>query len=259
MTPYDRRVERARILRVREAIALLEKNPAYPSAIVQIGDKSKQLGDSISEEAKCFGSQARMEYLVKMFDISAQAFLRLVSDLETQKAFTALLDDCFRQAWERYIGYPFDNVPPIGDAARPIEQRVRYWALEGLRRLDTSRRVPEPSNPEPSMESPDERKEPAQDPRFHSAHTAVHTVVFPTPRPARAARLPSTVTSHIAVRRMEAYMSQKGIGQTEFAIQAGTTDRTLRTFRKTGKVRRDIFDGIAKAMGVTKEDLLKSD
>jgi hypothetical protein len=74
----------------------------------------------------------------------------------------------------------------------------------------------------------------------------------------RMKRMPATITSPIAARRMESYMASKGIGQTEFAVQIGTTDRTLRTFSKTGKVRRDIFNCIAQAMGTTKAELLKS-
>jgi hypothetical protein len=74
--------------------------------------------------------------------------------------------------------------------------------------------------------------------------------------PAQNRRLPSTVTSEIAARRMEAYMTSNAIGQTEFAGSVGTTDRTLRAFRKTGKVRRNIFDAIARAMGTTREALL---
>jgi len=72
-----------------------------------------------------------------------------------------------------------------------------------------------------------------------------------------AGRLMATIQSPTAARRMEAYLRCCGIGQTEFANRVGTTDRTLRTFRKTGKVRRDIFEAIAKAMGTTKEALLK--
>ena len=75
--------------------------------------------------------------------------------------------------------------------------------------------------------------------------------------PARHRRLPATVTSSLAARRMEAYLESTGKGQTEFAGAAQTTDRTLRSFRATGRVRRDIFDAIAKAMGTTREALLK--
>jgi hypothetical protein len=71
-------------------------------------------------------------------------------------------------------------------------------------------------------------------------------------------RLSATVMSPTAARKMEAFLA-KGIGQTELAIQAGTTDRTLRNFRRTGKIRRDLLDGIAKAMGTTRNELLKPD
>jgi hypothetical protein len=71
--------------------------------------------------------------------------------------------------------------------------------------------------------------------------------------------LNATVTSERAARRLEAYLRKEGIGATDFANQCGTTDRTLREFRRTGKVRRDIFNAIAEAMGTTREALLKPD
>lgn len=70
-------------------------------------------------------------------------------------------------------------------------------------------------------------------------------------------RLSATVSSPQAARRMERYLQEKGMGLTDFAGNAQTTDRTLRSFRKTGKVRRDIFRSIAKAMGITPDELLR--
>jgi hypothetical protein len=69
-------------------------------------------------------------------------------------------------------------------------------------------------------------------------------------------RLRATVFNKFAARRMEAYMESHG-GQTAFATKVGTTDRTLRSFRKTGRVRLDIFKAIAGAMGTTPDELLK--
>jgi hypothetical protein len=46
------------------------------------------------------------------------------------------------------------------------------------------------------------------------------------------------------------------LGYTEFAITVGTTDRTLRNFRRTGVIKRAIFIEIAKAMHTTREELL---
>ena len=73
----------------------------------------------------------------------------------------------------------------------------------------------------------------------------------------QSTRLESAITSSVAVRRLEAYLKSGVVSQTEFATKAGTTDRTIREFRRTGKVRRSIFDQIAKAMGLTREELLK--
>jgi DNA-binding Xre family transcriptional regulator len=71
-------------------------------------------------------------------------------------------------------------------------------------------------------------------------------------------RLKATITSVEAARRMNAYLDSKKIGLTEFATRVGITDRTLRSFRKTGKIRRDLFDSIAKEMGMTRDELLKA-
>lgn len=46
--------------------------------------------------------------------------------------------------------------------------------------------------------------------------------------------------------------------QEDFAALANTTTRTLLSFRKTGKVRKAIFGDIAKAMGITHDDLMNS-
>jgi hypothetical protein len=75
--------------------------------------------------------------------------------------------------------------------------------------------------------------------------------INPTPE-----RFTGIVISPSAARKLETFIRSKGMGFTEFANQAGTTDRTIRSFRKTGKVRRDIFHGIAKAIGLKPEDLI---
>jgi hypothetical protein len=65
------------------------------------------------------------------------------------------------------------------------------------------------------------------------------------------------VFSPIAARRMTEYIDSSGSTLSKFAEQVKTTPRTLRRFRKTGKVQRVILDAIAGAMGSTREALLK--
>ncbi len=79
-----------------------------------------------------------------------------------------------------------------------------------------------------------------------------------SPRLTPPKRLTSMISSPTAARRLEAYLESKPLMDlTDFAIQSHTSDRTLRSFRKTGRVRRDIFEDIARAMGTTPEELLK--
>jgi hypothetical protein len=80
---------------------------------------------------------------------------------------------------------------------------------------------------------------------------------LPDSRGPEKKRFGSTVTSPLAARKLEAFVESKGMGFTQFAIQASTTDRTIREFRRTGKVRRDIFQSIARVMGLKPGDLLK--
>jgi hypothetical protein len=71
-----------------------------------------------------------------------------------------------------------------------------------------------------------------------------------------AKKTKGTLYSPAAVAKLEAYVKKRGMSYTEFATEARTSDKTLRGFRKTSRVRRYVFDGIAKAMGLTREQLL---
>ena len=75
--------------------------------------------------------------------------------------------------------------------------------------------------------------------------------------PIRSDRMPFTVHSPVAVERIEAFMDKKGFTQTEFAIQANTTDKTISKIRKTALIKRSMLYGIAKTLGITREELLK--
>jgi hypothetical protein len=75
--------------------------------------------------------------------------------------------------------------------------------------------------------------------------------------PAARQRMSATVHSPSAARKMVEYMNAKGMNQTEFSIQAKTTDKTIRKFRQTGKIKGSILAGIASAMGISREQLLQ--
>jgi hypothetical protein len=59
-----------------------------------------------------------------------------------------------------------------------------------------------------------------------------------------------------AVERVEEYVRVHGLNYTEFANQAKTSDKTLRSFRTNKRIRSSVLDGIANAMGLTREKLI---
>ncbi len=88
----------------------------------------------------------------------------------------------------------------------------------------------------------------------------ITVTIQPTEAPGQPARkqrrAPATVNSLHAAHRMEAFIEARGMKQADFARRAKTSERTILSFRRTGKVRKDIFRDIATAMGTTAEILL---
>ena len=72
-------------------------------------------------------------------------------------------------------------------------------------------------------------------------------------------RLPQSIGTPEAVNAAMAYMGSKGLTETQFGNQFQSTDRTVRNFRKTGKMRRSTFEAMATSMGLTIEQLLRGE
>lgn len=71
--------------------------------------------------------------------------------------------------------------------------------------------------------------------------------------------VPRSVGSPEAVAAVKEYIQARGLSQTEFSIEAGVSERTLRSFLASGKMRRSSLDGVARAMDLTLEQLLRGE
>lgn len=81
-----------------------------------------------------------------------------------------------------------------------------------------------------------------------------------SPRPGtKPKRLPRSIGTPEAVNAALAYMESKGLTETQFGNQFQSTDRTVRSFRKSGKLRRSTFEAMAESMGLTIEQLLRGE
>ena len=133
-----------------KAAALLELNPDFPGARIQAHDEEKIIEDNAVEEIKELGSGPRLEHFLKILDARGRAYLRLVTSLESQKAFAKIMEDFGRQGWFQFSGIPIESVPPLSPSAtlRPplllqrerFLERVDFWGMEGYRRLDSLRK-----------------------------------------------------------------------------------------------------------------------
>jgi hypothetical protein len=66
-------------------------------------------------------------------------------------------------------------------------------------------------------------------------------------------RIGRSIHSEKAAQRMEAYIQDKGITQTQFSVAVNADTKTLYRFRRTGKVEKSVAKRIAEAMGITLE------
>jgi hypothetical protein len=68
-----------------------------------------------------------------------------------------------------------------------------------------------------------------------------------------------SVGSPQAVKACERYMDTKGLTQAKFGESFGTTDRTVRKFLASGKMKKALFRTMAESMGLSPEQLRRGE
>jgi hypothetical protein len=142
MGQHERRPPQAWHRALRGAVKTLQSIPEFADVQVQVADGTEQIRKSMAADAPNRGSDARMQHLVQMFNVYCGEYLRLVRDLETQKAYEIMLAEYFCRAWEDFTGFGFESVRPYGNKSEPLTDRIRYWTMEGYRKIASlSRKV----------------------------------------------------------------------------------------------------------------------
>jgi hypothetical protein len=88
--------------------------------------------------------------------------------------------------------------------------------------------------------------------KMAAASANVPAVWAPVPRK----RIGRSIQSERAAQRMEAYIQEKGITQTQFSVAVNADPKTLYRFRRTFRVEKSVAKRIANAMGITLEQLI---
>lgn len=82
--------------------------------------------------------------------------------------------------------------------------------------------------------------------------SSVFVPVLTSPRK----RISRSIESKKAAQRLEAYIEDKGITQTDFSVAVNVDPKTLYRFRRSGKVAKSVAKRIAEEMSITLDQFL---
>lgn len=146
MRPHEIRAVRLHQQAVKRALDLFESCPDYPSVQVQIQPAMRSVDQNTRDPNKT--DKQRRALLLKHFKIRAKAFVQLVSDMPSQKAFITLLEDWVDSAWLRYAGYPiYDYINSGNEQVQAFLDVYEDWKSEGFKRLAIIQRGMEDKKP----------------------------------------------------------------------------------------------------------------
>jgi hypothetical protein len=140
------RIEQAARLRsqqVDRAFAQLQKRNGFPNAQMKVSDHDLAHSELILPEAKKRGSTERLEHLMSFLEIRGEAYLELVTDLESHDAYATILNSYLHWIWLHFMGMPIEMLLPVPPGGEPtdlqlkaarIQRRIGYWVGEGYRR-----------------------------------------------------------------------------------------------------------------------------
>jgi hypothetical protein len=120
------------------ATEVFERQPGYEKAQVWLSKRMEKVCKAAGPESSlAIGSSARATLVLKLFDVRAEAYLRLVVSIETQNAFVVMLDFFEILAWEEFVGgYPTSVRPGAPSIDQQIGERKRHWIRKGYERLE---------------------------------------------------------------------------------------------------------------------------
>jgi hypothetical protein len=116
---------------LEDAITLFESQPGFVDTQLWLRDQMEEAEREAPAESKDFGTPARAELALKCFEIRAEAFVRLVSTIETQNALIAVFYQIERAAWLDFLGdYP-ESIRAVSEPARWLANEI--WKSRGRR------------------------------------------------------------------------------------------------------------------------------
>jgi hypothetical protein len=129
-----------------DAFEIFERCPDFPRLHGRTRERLAEAEREMSADARVYGSRARLEHVLHLFDIRAEGLLELVTDIETQRAFRFVQESLGCLAWREHTGAPIEVMHPASaqsdEYLATIETKGLWWIGEGYGRLESLRRAP---------------------------------------------------------------------------------------------------------------------
>ena len=110
--------------------------------VVRINERELEVQKNMPEAARERLSNTRLEYFLKILDIHGEAYLDLVSDLESVEAVGVMMEFRARAAWWETSWLPLDMPSdpfgkplPVHIQIDTVTKRARHWVMEAYGRL----------------------------------------------------------------------------------------------------------------------------
>ncbi len=128
MTPLQRH---RRHQAVTSALKVLERD-AQKFAAVQVAIHDRKQKYTLEDYSP--GTEDRLRQVIDLFEISAEEYVGLVTDLDSQKAYETLLFELGRRTYDAFTNLDSDYFIG-GQRPREIDSSINHWINEGYRRL----------------------------------------------------------------------------------------------------------------------------
>jgi hypothetical protein len=173
-----------------------------------------------------------------------------------------IVQDTLYRTLKVYAAHNAHGMPSLAELAKAIEGALSDY-LEDLKSTN-SQAAPEPpvalSGKQAAAYARAGIDMASASPLLLMAHAAAQEsarrVGTAPPLTAPKRRIPRSIHSESAAKKLEDYLNAKGVSQTQFAIRINVDPKTLYRFRTTGNVGKPVAQAIAQAMGITLEEFI---
>jgi hypothetical protein len=221
-------------------------------------------GDEHFDSAKAF--EYLRTYSVEFFDVFYRFYSRYPAykDRWFGESQHKAVDRIFACVANNYNARNTFRSSPRGDLLKTIEEHHKHFGIEAATVARANKMSPQPTAAPLSGKQASALALAGIDlasasPLLMELHNAAQArrpnVWAPIPAEPKR-RIPRSIHSEPAARRMEAHIQAKGMTQTAFAAAVKVDERTLRRFRTSGKVDKSVAQRIADAMGITLDHFL---